>query len=244
LKPLIGLNMDQDGNRFFLTSTYCEAVAEAGGIPVPIAPVRALDDLDAILEALDGVVLTGGGDIDPARYGQKPHKSLAPVAQPKHDSDFQLAARVLEFGIPVLGVCYGMQLLTVLHGGDLVQDVPSMVPRALEHWGVGGKDAEHPVRVEDGTSIRRILGCGSLLCNSHHHQSVGKLGSFKVTARSEDGVIEAVEPAQPGKNFVLGVQWHPERMKGAPEHLAVYRALVEAASAYRDGSGFDVTLLP
>ncbi|MCC6739437.1 MAG: gamma-glutamyl-gamma-aminobutyrate hydrolase family protein [Planctomycetia bacterium] len=243
MKPLIGLNLNQDKGTFSLQKPYWEVVVASGGIPVPVAPLESLDDVDAVLETLDGLVLTGGGDIDPARYGQRPHASLAPVLQPKHDADFQLAARALEFELPILGVCYGMQLLTVLHGGDLVQDVPTMVKGALEHWGEPPKDAEHPVRIEKGSVIHRIQGCEAMMVNSHHHQAAGKTGSLRVTARAEDGVIEAVEQATPGKAFLLGVQWHPERMKDKPGGFAPYRALVEAAARYRDGSGFDVTIL-
>lgn len=243
MKPLIGLNLNQEGLKFSLQRPYWDAVTEAGGIPVPIAPLLSLDDTDAVLELLDGLVLTGGGDIDPARFGQKPHSSLKSVAQPKHDSDFTLAARALEFEMPILGVCYGMQLLTVLHGGDLIQDVPTMVKGCLDHWGQPPVDGEHPVRIEKDSVLGRLQGCASLLVNSHHHQAAGKTGTLRVTARSEDGVIEAVEPAKPGKSFLLGVQWHPERMKSRPDGLVPYRALIEAASGYRDGSGFDVTIL-
>ncbi|MEK7469955.1 MAG: gamma-glutamyl-gamma-aminobutyrate hydrolase family protein [Planctomycetota bacterium] len=243
MKPLIGLNLNQEKNVYSLQHPYWNAVVESGGIPVPIAPLTSLDDVDAILEVLDGLVLTGGGDIDPARYGHAQHRAHAPVAQPKHDADFQLAARALEFELPILGVCYGMQLLTVLHGGDLLQDVPTMVKGALEHWGDPPKDGEHPIRVEKGSLLHRIQGCESLLVNSHHHQAAGKTGTLKVTARTEDGVVEAVEPSQPSKSFLLGVQWHPERMKSQADGLAPYRALIAAAAHYRDGSGFDVTIL-
>ncbi|MCE9584880.1 MAG: gamma-glutamyl-gamma-aminobutyrate hydrolase family protein [Planctomycetes bacterium] len=243
MKPLIGLNLNQDKDIFTLQKHYWDAVIACGGVPMPIGPLPTIDDVDAVLEMLDGLILTGGGDIDPARYGQKPHESFAPVAQPKHDADFQLAARALEFEIPILGVCYGMQLLTVLHGGDLVQDVPTMVKGALEHWGEPPKDAAHPIRIEKGSLIHRIQGCDTMLVNSHHHQAAGKTGTFRVTARSEDGVVEAVEPAEPGKSFLLGVQWHPERMTNDPAGFAPYRALVEAAGRYRDGSGFDVTII-
>jgi len=243
MKPLIGLNLNQEKNVFSLQLPYWDAVVESGGIPVPIAPLASMDDVDAILETLDGLVLTGGGDIDPVRYGQGQHRAHAAVAQPKHDADFQLAARALEFELPILGVCYGMQLLTVLHGGDLVQDLQSLVKGALEHWGEPPKDAEHPIRVEKGSLLHRIQGCESLLVNSHHHQAAGKTGTLKVTARTEDGVVEAVEPSRPSKSFLLGVQWHPERMKSRPDGLAPYRALIEAAARYRDGSGFDVTIL-
>jgi putative glutamine amidotransferase len=196
-----------------------------------------------VLEGIDGVVLTGGGDIDPARFGQKPHGTLEPVLQPKHDSDFRLAARAVEFGIPTLGICYGMQLLTVLHGGDLVQDIPSMVKGALEHHGTEEKDAEHAVTLEAGSLIHSILGRLELTINSRHHQGAGATGSLRVTARSADGVVEAVEPAKPTGRWLLGVQWHPERMPGRPEMLGIYGALVAAAAEYREGTGFDVTIV-
>ena len=165
------------------------------------------------------------------------------MPQPKHDSDFQLAARALEFGIPTLGVCYGMQLLAVLHGGKLIQDIPASVRTNLDHWGSTEMDAEHPVRLCGATAIHRILGCDSLLINSHHHQSVADPGTLIVSARAEDGVAEAVEPKDLSEKWVLGVQWHPERMSPRAQGLAVYRALVEASARYAEGSGYDVTLL-
>ncbi|NUN50236.1 MAG: gamma-glutamyl-gamma-aminobutyrate hydrolase family protein [Candidatus Brocadiae bacterium] len=243
MKPLIALNMNQEAQVYSLRHSYRDAVVAAGGIPVFLPPLADLDDVDAVLEGVDGVVLTGGGDIDPARFGQKPHGSLTTVLQPKHDSDFRLAARALEFRLPTLGICYGMQLLTVLRGGDLIQDIPSMIPGACDHYGSPEKDSEHPVTLEEGSLIHRIVGKTRLSINSHHHQGAGKTGSLKVTARSEDGVVEAVEPREQGDGWVLGVQWHPERMPGRVDMIAIYGALVAAAARYREGSGFDVTIL-
>lgn len=243
MKPLIGVNLDQDAKGFSLLRPYWDAISEAGGVAVALPPIFSLSDLDEVLETVDGLLLTGGGDIDPARYGERPHPSLKPVLQPKHDSDFQLAARAFEFGIPTLAVCYGMQLAAVIHGAKLVQDIGSSVRGALDHWGAPDRDAEHPVRLEAGSRVREILGSDTLMINSHHHQSVADAGSMKVTARAEDGVVEAVE--LPGaERFFLGVQWHPERMKNRPDQLALYRALVDEAARYRDGSGFDVTFVP
>jgi len=243
MKPLIGLNMNQEGGKYVLLHTYADAVVQSGGIPVFLPPVASLDDLDQVLEGLDGLVLTGGGDIDPARYGQPPHSSMRPVPQPKHDCDFQLAARALELGIPTLGVCYGMQLLAVIHGGTLVQDIAATVKGALDHWGNGKTDGEHPARVVEGTRVHRVLGCAGLTVNSHHHQSVLDPGSLVVSARSEDGIIEAVERSGDGAAFVVGVQWHPERMKNRPAALAPYRALIDAALVYREGTGADVSIV-
>ena len=243
MKPAIGINLNQEGNRFTLRKEYWEAVSGAGGIPVVIPPLMALDDVDRVLESLDGLLLTGGGDIEPARYGERPAGKARPVPQPKHDSDFQLAARAIEFGIPTLGVCYGMQLLAVLHGGKLVQDIPASIKTSLDHWGSPDKDAEHPVRLSSSTAIHGILGCETLLINSHHHQSVGDPGTLVVTARAEDGVAEAVELKDFSEKWVLGVQWHPERMSARAQGLAVYRALIDAASRYSEGSGFDVTIV-
>jgi putative glutamine amidotransferase len=243
LKPVIALNTDQDSTHFLLLRTYWDAVTAAGGIPLFLPPIPALEDLDTVLESVDGLILTGGGDIDPSRYGAVRRGPAAPVLQPKHDADFLLANRAVEFGIPILGVCYGMQLLSVIHGGTLVQDIATEIPGARDHWGKPPADAEHPARLEKTSRVAEILGCTETTLNSHHHQAVKSPGTLRPTAWADDGVIEAVElPERAGGRFLIGLEWHPERMKD-PAQRGFFRGLVEAAARYREGSGYDVTLI-
>ncbi|MFP4056341.1 MAG: gamma-glutamyl-gamma-aminobutyrate hydrolase family protein [Candidatus Brocadiia bacterium] len=235
-RPRIGLNCDVacDGRdrppTLKLRADYADAVARAGGLPL-LLPTPA-GDLEAwaaaCLDAVDGLVLTGGRDYDPRPYGQEPHPATRLVAPRREAFDPALAHLALRRGLPVLGICGGMQLLNIVLGGDLVQDLP---PRPVRHRAPGEARC-HEVAVEAGSRLAAIVGEGRLEVNSSHHQALGRVAEgLRVVARAPDGVVEAVEGT--GAAFVLGVQWHPERLASRAEQLALFRALVEAA-----GRGF------
>ncbi len=211
-----------------LPVTYSEQVTAAGGVPLLLPPVPGIA---AAAGRLDGLILTGGGDIDPARYGAQPHPLTTRVSAARDGAELELLAAALAAGLPVLGICRGMQLLNVARGGTLCQhvgDEGGHIPRP-------GTFGSHPVRVAAGSALAAILAPGQqataaeLAVPTSHHQAVGKLGDGLVaTAWAGDGVIEAVE-APPGTGgqhpFVLGVQWHPE----AGHDARLFRALVTAA---------------
>ncbi len=235
MKPLIGINCDFELNdkgkeRSFLYAAYYDAVARAGAVPVLIPALEDPADLDLVLERLDGVLLSGGDDFDPCHYGAKPHPSVKPLHCRRQSFDLTLGRRLAEHDLPVLGVCCGAQLMAIVAGGTLYEDVPSQVPDAIPHRVDGGGPLDHPVRVAPGTRLGGILE-GEVLANSAHHQSVRCPGRLSVSAVSPDGLIEALE--DPGRRFYVGVQWHPERIAERPAGGALIAAFVEAARQKR-----------
>lgn len=226
-RPRIGLNCDLADERARLNLSYLHAVALAGGAPLLLAPTESAS-LDELLAVLDGVVLTGGRDYDPKTYGQEPHPATRLIDPRRERFDRDLAGRLLRSDLPTLGICGGMQLLNIAAGGDLHQHIPDALPNALTHTRRSARDSYHKVAIEPHSLLRRLLGREELEVNSSHHQAVRRVGEgFRVVARSPDGVAEAIE--WPGRSFLLGVQWHPERMAERAEHLALFKGLVEAA---------------
>jgi putative glutamine amidotransferase len=231
--PLIGLSTYQEpvgwGARWrdvrcvFLPESYPELVRAAGGVPVllPPGPPETAADL---VTRLDGLVVTGGPDVDPARYGQRPHPATGPAAPVRDAWETALTEAALAQRVPLLGICRGLQLLNVVCGGTLHQHLPDAVGHS-GHNPDPGSFPPHPVQVLPGTSLAAILGTGAPLdAPTHHHQGIDLLGrGLRPAARAEDGLIEAVEGE--GDGFVLAVQWHPEE-GGDPR---VLRALVRAA---------------
>ena len=230
-QPLIGLSAYYEEARWahwhkpamLLPANYAEQVAAAGGIPVLLPP---LPGVAAAVGRLDGLLLTGGGDIDPARYGAQPHPRTGRVSVLRDAAELELLDAAMAAGLPVLGVCRGMQLLNVARGGTLCQHLPD----DAGHTPAPGTFGSHPVRVAAGTRLAGILGANGdgVDVPTAHHQAVDRLGEGLVaTAWAEDGVIEAVEPSAAGDPFLLAVQWHPEA--GADPRLI--KALVAAAAA-------------
>jgi putative glutamine amidotransferase len=213
---------------------YTDAVLDAGGLPL-IPPVTTdAAHLDQLVAIADALVLPGGAfDIDPALYGEQRHEKLGDLKPERTELERALLARAEAKGIPILGVCGGMQLMNVSRGGTLVQDLDAQKPENVGHQQKGPKhEPAHDVSIKDVTKLRAIVGDASLLpVNSTHHQSVKKLGRDLIaTAIAEDGVVEAFE--DPKRPFFIGVQWHPESMREAA-HRAIYRALVETARTRR-----------
>lgn len=235
-RPLIGINCDyahrpSGGKRLALNLNYVRAVEDAGGTPV-LLPWQPRASLRRALEAVDGVLLTGGDDLDPALYAQKPHPVLKLMDRERQAFDLLLVREVLSRRIPTLALCLGCQLLNVARKGGLVQDIPSQVPGALGHSRTAGIPRPwHRVKLLPDSHVAQILGCNSLKTNSFHHQSIGRLGlGLTATAWSSDGVVEAVEDSR--HPFLVAVQWHPERCyREHPVHAKLFRALVLASRA-------------
>jgi putative glutamine amidotransferase len=230
-QPLIGLSAYCEEARWgywrstavLLPANYGEQVAAAGGVPVLLPP---LPGVAAAVDRLDGLLLTGGGDIDPGRYGARLHPRTIRVSAPRDAAELELLDAAMSAGLPVLGVCRGMQLVNVARGGTLCQHLAD----DAGHTPVPGTFGSHPVRVAPGTRLAGILGANGAGVDvpTAHHQAVDRLGEGLVaTAWTEDGVIEAVEPSAGGDPFLLAVQWHPE----AGTDPRVIEALVAAASA-------------
>lgn len=211
----------------FLPAVYFQGVTAAGGVAtlLPPQPVNA-DIAERVLDGLDGLLITGGKDVDPAAYGQRPHPS---TDEPHHQRDaweFALLDVALERGLPVLGICRGAQVLNVALGGTLHQHLPDVIGHNGHRAG-NAMFTSLPVRTVPGTRLAALVG-ESVDARCYHHQAIAELGEgLVVSAWDTDDVIEALE--LPGRDFVLAVQWHPEE---SLDDLRLFSAIVEAARAY------------
>jgi putative glutamine amidotransferase len=204
---------------------YVDAVERAGGRALLVPPSE--DGVEEALDALDGLVFSGGADVDPGVYGAARAAATDPPQERRDRAELALLRAALESDMPVLAICRGSQLLNVSRGGDLVQHLPDAIGTSV-HREVPGTFTEHDVAVEAGTRLSEIVGDRGEV-KSSHHQGIGRLGEGLVrSARADDGTIEALE--DPSKRFALGVLWHPE----AGEDDALFRALVDEAREYRE----------
>ena len=214
---------------------YVQSLERAGGQAVPVSLKLPQAELVSLARSLDAVILPGSpADVDPARYGAPRHPATADADPQRERTDYALLENAFADRKPVLAICYGIQILNVFLGGSLVQDIPGELASPVKHdrKGLpGGADAFHSVRIEPGSELARLAGQAEERINSSHHQSIRTPGrGLRVTAQAPDGVIEAVEWTGDA-NWVVGVQWHPERMMGHPLSEALFRQLVLAASA-------------
>ena len=211
-----------------LDTAYVEATTVAGGLPV-LLPNVSPELAEELVDPLDALILSGGADVDPARYGA----ARAPETKPADAARdaFELAAieAAIARRLPVLAICRGMQVLNVAHGGTLIQHVPHVTEtehKDIVNWNVSA----NPVTVFDGTCLHGLLGMSHITVNSLHHQAVDRLADgFRCSATDEDGIIEAIEPVDGSP--VLGVQWHPELLIAEPVHQALFTWLVNCAKS-------------
>lgn len=212
---------------------YCYSVALAGGAPVLIPLELGPQGWRSIYGRLDGILFPGGVDVDPQHYGEAPHPCLGQVISELDEAELVLAQWALQDRLPTLGICRGIQLLNVAAGGTLYQDISAQLAGVLNHrcsppeYPRGYR--AHEVSIERGSRLHMVLGATRAQVNSHHHQAVKDVASgFRVTARSPDGVVEAIE--MDGECFVVGVQWHPESMAADDEQmLSLFAAFVQAS---------------
>jgi len=203
---------------------YVRAVERAGGRALLVPPSE--DGVEETLQALDGLLFSGGSDLDPDLYDQEPHDETSGVHEQRDRAELALLEAALQRDMPVLAICRGSQVLNVARGGDLVQHLPDVVGDE-KHKHTPGSYADHDVTVEDGTRLASLLGDRAPV-KSHHHQGIGRIGEgLRVAAHAEDGTVEAVE--DPGLRFAVGVLWHPE----AGDDARLFEELVREAEHYR-----------
>ncbi len=205
-----------------LPRDYVVAIASAGGVPVLLPPLPGV--IEAVLPRLDGLLLAGGPDVDPERYGEQPGRHTQPPDPARDESELRLLTGAVDAGLPVLGVCRGMQLINVARGGTLQQHLPDVLADD-GHAPAPGVFGDHPVRIADGSRLAEMHGRTRLeLVPSYHHQGIDRLGAGLVAAAwADDGTVEAFE--DPGLPFCVAVQWHPE----AGQDPSLFAGLVAAA---------------
>lgn len=205
---------------------YVASLEKAGARVRILEPAR--DPLPAALDGCDGILLTGGVDVDPKEYGEAPHPTVE-LDPARDDYELDLARLAIARDLPLLAICRGSQVLNVAAGGTLIQDLPSQFPTAIGHSVTVEKDAiAHDVTVQPGTCLSVLLGSPTIAVNSRHHQAVKDAApGFVVAATSPDGVVEAIE--KPDASFCVGVQWHPENFWATGQFKSLFDGLVDAA---------------
>jgi putative glutamine amidotransferase len=216
-----------------VNGAYVRALLTAGGVPLVLSPLMGASLVGPALDGCDGLLLTGGEDIEPSWYGADPSPMLTPPSQERDLFELALFAVARQRGLPILGICRGIQLVNVALGGTLFQDLPSERPGSVDHSPSGARDTRsHSIHLQPGSRAALALGATEVTVNSVHHQAIKALAPDLVaTAWSTDGLVEAVE-SKPGASWILAVQWHPEEMYGdrrAPDH-GLFSALVSEAS--------------
>ncbi len=217
-RPLVGITpyLDHEGRihrpGYYLYQSYTDILVQYGMTPV-VLPIHTSGETARVIEEslqhLDGVILSGGPDIDASLYGEAP---LEPGDIERAMYERQLFRRAVQQDIPVLGICLGLQTINVVCGGTLHQHIPDAFPGSAIDHDVDGTGSQHPVDILDGTHFRRVIGQPRIEVNSYHHQAIKDLGAgLRIAATSPDGVAEVIEWENPARHFMLAVQWHPER---------------------------------
>jgi putative glutamine amidotransferase len=233
MRPLIGITSYTEAVQWgvwdeeaaLIPLSYVRAVDHAGGRPLVVPPSE--DGLEETLAVLDGLILSGGGDLDPGLYGADAHPATDTPRPERDHAELRLLEAALERDMPVLAVCRGSQLLNVARGGDLVQHLPEQLGHE-RHKHEPGQFSDHDVRLDPGSRVGTLLGEHAPV-KSHHHQGYGRIGNgLREAAWADDGTVEALEA--PDMRFAVGVLWHPE--EGGD--FALFRALVKEARAFRE----------
>ena len=242
MRPLIGipcrpLIRAETGKPIYANNrAYVHAVESAGGLPVLIPMINDLNILTALLSRLDGILLSGGIDVHPSHYGEEVHPLTQEVDIELDEFEITLATWAIQQDIPVLGVCRGMQLINVVLGGTLYQDIDNQYPDSIAHSQrhLPITHLAHHIIVEPGSRMEKILGPGAVWVNSHHHQAIKDPGKgVRITGRAPDGVAELLEV--PGCRFVMAVQSHPEELYSIePAFKRLFSAFVQASSSHMD----------
>jgi putative glutamine amidotransferase len=238
-RPLIGINTDYcaaakaRAPHSYMHSGYFDCVLSAGGLPVMIPPLVKEADVSPILDRLDGLILTGGDDLDPKKMNLSPHPAVKVIPERREAADRLLCKLVQQRRMPVLGIGLGMQELNVCYGGGIYLHLPEDLPKSIPHRDPQGGAHRHTVVMEPGTRMEEIYGPGEIRVNSYHHQGIRKLAPmFRSGALAPDGLIEAIENKEPGW-WVVGVQWHPENEGNISLDMQLIEAFIAASAKFR-----------
>jgi putative glutamine amidotransferase len=240
IRPVIGITtrrMDTETLRLDVVDrAYGDAIGRAGGtahlLPRPSGPMAGSQ-----LAGVDGLLLTGGGDVDPAQYGQVRSAEVGGMDSDRDDWELQLVRQAFDLAMPVLGVCRGCQVLNVACGGTLIQHLPDRT--SLPHLVVARQSEAHAVHIEPHSELFAVQGTDIIGTNSVHHQAVDSIGAgLRATAWAEDGTVEAIERLT---SPAIGVQWHPENLLDRPAHVAIFVWLVERAARWQGHDQSDAT---
>lgn len=243
-KPIIGIttNIALAENtvmaglmRTFVGDDYVQAVVRAGGIPLLLPPVDSEEVIRAQVRSVDGIILSGGSDVDPQLYGEEPEKDLGTVDYYRDAHEMAVVRAATRMKKPMMGICRGVQVINVAYGGTLYQDLGQFEGGRIKHFQSSARrdSVTHSVRIQSGSALADIIGAETVAVNSFHHQALKEVApGFAVTAYSQDGVIEAVESQ--GDHFVLGIQWHPELL--AAKHPAMHSLFAALTAVAGNGN--------
>jgi putative glutamine amidotransferase len=231
-KPVIGINAEllpatkDRAAVSVIQSGYYDSILRAGGIPLVVPPLPQRDDIDAILDRVDGFVLIGGADLDPRRDGFMLHPTVRTMPARREDFDRLLVHGLADRCIPTFGIGAGMQLINVSQGGNLFLHIPTDLPNALPHADSQDPAHRHSLQVVPGSLMDRVYGDGEIRVNSQHHMAIDELADgFEATAHCPDGVIEAIESRRPDW-FAIGTQFHPENIYASAIDIRIFEEFV------------------
>lgn len=234
MRPVIGITCTTTDSGNGIGTSYISAIEHAGGTPVLLPLIQDDSCIRDFLSLIDGLLLSGGVDVDPYYYGEEPQPELGKIDVDKDRVEMSLITGALEMALPILGICRGIQILNVAAGGTLHQDIYSNGGATLKHRQDAPRSyPTHAINVQEGSRLLDILGHSTIRVNSFHHQAVGKAApGFAVSAVTCDGVIEGIESSH--HDFVIGVQFHPETMwQNNPPITNLFAAFADAAKAYK-----------
>ena len=227
--PFIGITTyhRNENNAFTLPAEYVDSIRRAGGIPILVPPGE--NQLDKLLSHLDGLILSGGGDVDPTLYGGQPHQTVYNVSPERDNSEAAIVSKIVESGMPMLCICRGLQVLNVALGGTLIEHIPDVVGEEVPHRALPRNPVMHPVQVQSDSKLGRVLQSEQVETASWHHQALDRVApGLEVVATAPDGILEALE--MPHHPWLVAVQWHPELTAADdPVQQRLFDTLVEVA---------------